>query len=178
MSELIEEAQEMLYTWEGLLRSTGGALHPDKSYWYLVDVVWKNGHWTFTRKNKVQGELQLYNNGDPKTATKLDVSEAKEALGIQTRPDCNMKDQFTYLKKKAIKQADSMHTKKPPPHVVWYSLTHCIMKTIEYPLLTTTLSREQTKQIMTPILKIALPLCGVQQKMPEGVSWYAYCLPT
>ena len=40
---LLEEAQEALTLWEGLIRSTGGDLAPEKSYWYLVDVVRKNG---------------------------------------------------------------------------------------------------------------------------------------
>ena len=24
-------------TWEGILRATGGELQPDKSYWYIID---------------------------------------------------------------------------------------------------------------------------------------------
>ena len=31
--QLIQQAQEGLTTWEGLVRSTGGRLHPDKGYW-------------------------------------------------------------------------------------------------------------------------------------------------
>jgi hypothetical protein len=41
--ELIEEAQQALNTWHGLIRATGGDLAPEKSYWYLIDLHWKNG---------------------------------------------------------------------------------------------------------------------------------------
>jgi hypothetical protein len=39
---LIQEAQQALHLWEDLLTPTGGALAPNKSYWYLVEVIWKD----------------------------------------------------------------------------------------------------------------------------------------
>jgi hypothetical protein len=35
--------QASMDTWEGGLRSTGGALYPEKSFWYLIRFFWKNG---------------------------------------------------------------------------------------------------------------------------------------
>ena len=48
---LISEAQDALNLWEGLLRATGGALAPEKSYWYLIDVVHRNGQWEYAAPN-------------------------------------------------------------------------------------------------------------------------------
>ena len=42
---LVEEAQQALHLWEDLIRATGGALAPEKSYWYLLEVCNKNGQW-------------------------------------------------------------------------------------------------------------------------------------
>ena len=45
--DLIEEAQQALNTWHGLIRATGGDLAPEKGYWYLVELHWKNGKWQY-----------------------------------------------------------------------------------------------------------------------------------
>jgi hypothetical protein len=42
-NQILQEAQEALNLWEGLLTTTGGALAPEKSYWYLVEVVRDKG---------------------------------------------------------------------------------------------------------------------------------------
>jgi hypothetical protein len=42
-ADLIPQMQEVVDTWEGLLRATGGALQDDKSYWYLLDYKFQQG---------------------------------------------------------------------------------------------------------------------------------------
>jgi hypothetical protein len=37
--QMLTDAQEALTLWEGLLQGTGGTLAPEKSYWYLVEVI-------------------------------------------------------------------------------------------------------------------------------------------
>jgi hypothetical protein len=39
--------QAAMDTWEGGLRDTGGALEPEKSFWYLIRFYWKNGKWAY-----------------------------------------------------------------------------------------------------------------------------------
>jgi hypothetical protein len=43
------------------------------------------------------------------------------------------------------------------------------MKTLEYPLMATTLTRTQCNKIMSPVLTGALPKCGVQSNMPRSL---------
>jgi hypothetical protein len=42
---IIAEMQSALDHWEGGLKATGGALVPEKSYWYLIDFTaqWNRG---------------------------------------------------------------------------------------------------------------------------------------
>jgi hypothetical protein len=42
-NQILQEAQEALTLWEGLFTAMGGALAPEKSYWYLVEVIRDNG---------------------------------------------------------------------------------------------------------------------------------------
>ena len=56
---LIEEAQKALHLWEDLLTATGGALAPNKSYWYLVEVIWKDQKWQYATAEDCPGNLSL-----------------------------------------------------------------------------------------------------------------------
>ncbi len=170
-ADLIDEAQDALHSWEGLLKATGGALAPEKSFWSLVEVFCKNGTWGYRTQSDTPGNLQLYNNGNPETAARIEVTKAKEELGIQIRPDGKMIDEIKHLRRKAQNWADSVRTKKPPAHLVKYSLTHCIMKTIEYPLMATYMTKKDTDYIMAPILQAALPLCSVQKNLPRKLVY-------
>jgi hypothetical protein len=71
--EMAEDMQNGLDLWEGLLKATGGALVPDKSYWYLIDFKGKNGAWKFATTEETEygitiedhtGDLQLCHRGD------------------------------------------------------------------------------------------------------------------
>jgi hypothetical protein len=41
--KLMQVAQKSLDAWAGLLNTTGGALNPNKCYWYLVSYTCANG---------------------------------------------------------------------------------------------------------------------------------------
>ena len=43
----------------------------------------------------------------------------------------------------------------------WFSLMWCIMKTLEYPLMATSLSQKQCDEIMQPILDAGLAALGI-----------------
>ena len=60
--DLIASAQEALDTWERLINVTGGALAPEKSHWYLVDV---NSDGKYAEPDAAPGELTLHNKGNP-----------------------------------------------------------------------------------------------------------------
>jgi hypothetical protein len=44
-SEVAAEMQRALDTWEGALRAMGGAIVPEKSFWYLIGFQWIEGAW-------------------------------------------------------------------------------------------------------------------------------------
>jgi len=98
--DLLTSAQDALTTWEGLITSPGGALAPEKSYWYLLDMVRRNGRWGYRHSNPDEA-LVLSNNGTPQVIARHKANAANEALGIQTRPDGKMQDERDYLLQKA-----------------------------------------------------------------------------
>ena len=97
--------------------------------------------------------------------------EAKEALGIQIRPDFCMTDEKKYLQDKVQRWCDAVRTKRLSQHEAWYSFTVTIMKTLEYPLLATTFTQSDINDIMKPLLKTILPLCGFQRNLPRKLLY-------
>jgi len=168
--DLLISAQDALTTWEGLITSTGRALAPKKNYWYLLDVVRRNGRWGY-RHSKQDEDLVLSNNGDPQVITRHKANVANEVLGIQTRPDGKMQDERDYLLQKASQWAETVCTKRLSQSEAWCCVQSTVMKTLEHPLVATSLSRSDADTIMTPILKAILPKLGIQKKTPHSLLY-------
>jgi hypothetical protein len=61
----VPKLQDVVDHWEGGLRVTGSALVPKKSYWYLIDFVWKKDHWKYATIEEVPGDISIWTvNGD------------------------------------------------------------------------------------------------------------------
>ena len=168
-NQLLQESQEALTLWEELLSATGGALAPEKSYWYLVEVIYKNGAWTYATKEDRPGELYLQQGLH--RVTRHEVTTSNEALGIQTRPDGKMDDQLHHLQEKVQFWCEAIRTKKLASAEAWYCLSSTITKTIEYSLTATYFSRDEIDSIMKPLLQAALRLCGLQRNMPRKLVY-------
>jgi hypothetical protein len=93
------------------------------------------------------------------------------ALGIQFNPGGSLEDQTSYLWSKAIKWATQVRSGHLRKHEAWYALNMTIMKSIDYPLLATTMSYEQLQQVMSPITKIGLVQSKVSQKIASSVTF-------
>jgi hypothetical protein len=147
--------------WENLLQATGGALALEISYWYLVEVTRAKRKWTHKREGEHPFDLFL-SNGAFKI-DRLEVYQAKKSLGTMARPDGKMIDKVKELQKKTSSWCNRVQTKCIHPAEAWYSLTAMIMKTLEYPLVATTLMRGQCKDLLRLVLKMALPLCTIAE---------------
>jgi len=59
--------QGSVLNWEGLLRATGGALVPNKCFWYLLDFENKNGHWKYLTTRQLPGSLYVHDTSGART---------------------------------------------------------------------------------------------------------------
>ena len=127
--------------------------------------------WRYRRQSHTPGDLTLPlgPNRTPTPIPRLKASEACEFLGAMTRPNGNQSNQFQFLLSKAKKWADAIRTKHISKHDGWYCLNNTILKILEYPLMATTLSRKQCKDLMKPILKAGLQKSQVQCNMPRAI---------
>ena len=172
--ELYDQMPAVLATWEGTIKATGGdiARGDDKSYWYLIDFVFKDNTWHYRSVADIPGDLHLHNkDGSTDIIRRLEVTEARESLGIQTRYDGIQDDQKEYLRRKTVKWKDAIRSGHLQKDDAWYCLQSSIMKTVEYPLMATTLSKKDINYIMAPVLSGALGKTGVQRKMPHALVY-------
>ena len=59
--DVVEETQAGLNYWVGFLTTTGGAINPDKSYWYLLDYRWTGTQWVYRKAREMEGGLTAPN---------------------------------------------------------------------------------------------------------------------
>jgi len=53
------QMQKAVTHWEGLLHAMGGALVPEKCFWYLIDFEHTNKKWSCKKCKQVPGSISL-----------------------------------------------------------------------------------------------------------------------
>ena len=76
----LDKMQEVIDTWEGVAKSTGGALAPEKSWWYSMHYKWNDkGDWSYATYDNI-GSRDLFArdaNNIVKTLKYLPVHQGK-----------------------------------------------------------------------------------------------------
>jgi hypothetical protein len=162
--------QSSLTAWEGGIRATGGAIVPEKSHWYLVEFGWKDGNPFYKTVHDSPGKLEVNDiHGKPQRLRQLEPWEAVRTLGVRLAPDGNMRAQFEYMVSVATHWADSLRSGYLPRHLTWTAWRTTILKTLEYPLPVTTLTRNQCNRITSIVAAAALPRCGIMRTFPRAL---------
>ena len=170
VQDVASRMQNSLIAWEGGLRATGGAIVPEKSHWYLIDFVWKEGSWRYASLEEIEAGLLVKDSeGNSKTIERLEVSDARRTLGVRLAPDGNNEAEARFLKERARDWADRVRTGHLPRRLVWESMNTTILKSLQYPLPATTLTRKQCREIMGPLLAQGLSSSGVVRTLPRVI---------
>jgi len=77
ITQVASHMQRLVSTWEGLLRATGGALVPEKCFWYLIDFELHNGKWRYCTVGDLPGSLFVHDHhGRCSSIPQLEASNA------------------------------------------------------------------------------------------------------
>jgi hypothetical protein len=93
----------------------------------------------------------------------------EETLGVWISPNGETKTECQKLVEKAIIWADQMRTGVITEAEAWLALQTTIWHTFSYPLNALNLTQKQCEQIMSPVLKYALPAMGVCGTFPRDL---------
>jgi len=141
----IPHMQESLNTWAGLLHATGGALVPDKCFWYNIHNWWEKGAWQYKQPNP-ENKLQVPDDaGKPIQIPQLAPGDARCTLGVRLAPDGNNKVEFFYLLDVAKSWQTSMAVAKITHTAVEFGLQQVILQKLEYPLVATMFTHQQCR---------------------------------
>jgi hypothetical protein len=166
-NEVAQDMQQGLDLWEGLLKATGGALVPDKSYWYLIDFKWKDGVWKYATTEETQFNLIMKDKDEVRHVLScLSVNEAWQSLGYRSVPDGNRKAQVEYMRSVAVEWRDRLRVGHLTRYEAWTALSSRVMKTLLYAALALTITNGEASHIIAPMVMSGLNAMGMQQHMP------------
>ena len=162
-------AQKALDHWEGGVRCTGGAIVPAKSHWYNISFKWKEGQWSYDEIDETKSLTVLNEFQERVELKQIPVSKAKKTLGVFLAPDGNNEDMLQYLIQKAQEWSEQMRVGQLGRDEIWRALQTTIMKTIEYPLLSTTLEEPELARLMKVVLRHTLSQSGLPKTFPRAL---------
>jgi hypothetical protein len=142
---ILPHFQAMVDCWEENLRVTGGGIHPEKSFWYLLDYKWdKKAHkWLYNTFDNAPGKITIK---EPNTETRavlewLEPHTARVTLGVDCVPNGNQAPEREHLRKKAEIFADNYRTTKGlDKNEAWEGILTTVMATMKYPTAATQLT--------------------------------------
>jgi hypothetical protein len=170
--EVAQDMQQGLDLWEGLLKATGGALVPEKSYWYLIDFEWRNGMWKYKTTEETQFDLTVRDKDEIQhVLSRLPVNEARRSLGCRSAPDGNNKAQVEYMRSVAVEWGDKLRAGHLTKYEAWTALTTRVMRTLLYATPALTITNGEANHIMAPILMSGLNALGMQRHLPRAVVY-------
>ena len=165
---IVDVLQEGMNWWEGLVTTTAGAVEPEKSHWYLIDFEWSNGAWEYTR-TKASPVTVLNPYGRRQMIDQYLPNHAEKTLGILQAPNGQQHTQFKKCLQDAKDWADKIRTKRMPAALVWQSMTTGILKKLQWPLITSSFTKRQCKEIMSPLLQAGLSNYKIVRTLKRSV---------
>jgi hypothetical protein len=89
-----QRMQSGIDTWDGGIRVTGGALEPEKSFWYLISFFWDESVWRYTTVQETPSDISVRNHhGERIKLDRLEASESILTVGVETAPDGNSEEE-------------------------------------------------------------------------------------
>lgn len=171
LEDAAESMQTAIHRWEGGLKATGGAIRPDKSWIYPIGFSFDtSGKWSYIENTKEDFDFKVRDeNEDLKSLPIMEANEGKETLGVYLAPDGNNADMIKYLQDKTLHWKELIRSGHLSKKDARQALNTTIMKSIEYALPALTLTEQECKKIMKPILEAGLPNMGICRNYPRNV---------
>ena len=181
---VVRRHQATVTCWAGCLKVTGGALKPEKCFWYPIQWKWTKGIAHVVLSRTIKEDIYVTNpDGIVESIPKLDYNETREVMGVVQAPSGTMEGQISKLKNTISKWTPLLTNGYLHRRLVWRGFWGKLWPALRYPLPATTLSSTQSKQLLTPLYKILLPKLGVTSAMPVAYrvateKYYGLGLPS
>ena len=174
----VHKMQALLDAWASGVGVTGGLLVPEKSHWYLVSFVPdSNGDYHPYVPQPNECSLTLPDaSGNPCPIELLSPKDARRTLGVEYAPTGTMSSQKAVLRAKSEQWANRIRQCGLPRPLVWLAFHTTILKSLEFPLATTTLTEDECTWILRPALSAALSCSGINRNVANAIVYGPSCL--
>lgn len=172
-AEVFGKMQDAINRWEGGLKSTGGAIVPQKSFVYPVIFDFDAaGKWHYKPANEIDFDFTVQDHNDQiQTMEKLDATVGKCTLGVHLAPDGNNVDAVRHLRRKAEEWSDYINTGHLNKTDAWLATESTILKSLLYPLAALTLTDKECSHIIAPVLDAGLRSSAVCKNFPRAATY-------
>ena len=170
-AEAMNNMQQAINRWEGGLKTTGGTIVNSKSWVYPISFEFdEQGKWKYKKVADIQHDFTVRDDQEIRQVLiSLEHNEGKETLGVYLAPDGNNSKMVEVLKTKAEEWRDHINSGHLNKADAWQALETTIMKSLQYPMKALTLTKEECKNIMKPILQAGLQKSSLCLQYPRDV---------
>lgn len=163
--QIIQMITAQVKDWSGVLRVSGGAIVPEKSFYWVL--------------NYNQGKLCCRERGPALSALDsaghegfipfLSVSDSRRTLGAMINPEGTWVDQRAKMRTAIEEWAESSRIANLSRYDAMIELKARVFPKLFYALEVTSFHQRDCRYIMAPALKVGLNLCGVVRTLPRQI---------
>ena len=168
--EVQTKLQSMVTFWNGILRVTGGALRPEKCYWYLLRFKWVDGisKLIYEKPN----DILLSNDGGEQVAIDYKAPNVPtEAVGVWQDIDGSSGKQVEELLNKIRKVHNSLIESTLSRKLTCKGFKQALWPSISYVLPVASLNEKDGHRISTELYRPLLPKIGCNRNYPNLLKY-------
>ena len=132
----------------------------------------QKGQWQYKKVEEIDYPFTVKDHTDEvQPLSQFEANQGKETLGVILSPDGNNKEAVNELRLKSETWRDNIQAGHIERHEAWQAISTTIMKTLQYPLPALTLTEDECKHIMAPVLESGLPKSAICRNYPRAVLY-------
>jgi hypothetical protein len=168
---LVERLAALGQHWERLLFTTGGAINFQKSHWYLMSWLWKNGIPRLATISQTPASLSLTTGTTalPDLVPRLEPTQGFRTLGVYLTPSGNYSRQVKVRHTYGETFRDQITSSSLTSNEAYCCYMLYIRPKITYPFPCVSLTKTHCHHIQAPILEALLPKMHLNRHTPRAV---------
>ena len=159
-AELWLQTQSNLDQWSDLLRASGGALKPEKCFWYSLDYKCNAGIWSYVDTSDF--ELKIINaDGEEIIIEQKTPTMSMKTLGVNDAPAGGDVAHLEYLSNKSKIWINRMKNGHLPSHIAWMAYKLQLWASLRYGIGTMTNDIEEAEGLFKEQEQGLLNILGI-----------------
>ena len=167
--EMIDEFEDFMRRWEGGIRTSGGAICPNKTKGFLFNYIWRGNKFIYRSIDEIPGNVSIPDqDGNMMIIKREELLSAYESLGIQLTLTGDRSKQVEVLKEKSEVFAAQIRARKYNKTTALWTLMNSFFPSMIYPMVATHFTKNKWMKIIRPAVRATLSSSGMAKKTFQG----------